>query len=89
MILTGMTIRKPAGAQCVDERREGLTARFGELFRIYLREMGRRNRTARHCRPEFSLPACNGLPPSEWDRLRIVHGFAAVTARGYRLRICR
>jgi hypothetical protein len=55
-----------------DERREGLTVRFGELFRIYARDMG--------IDPElFDIVDRNSdsrrqteMPPSEWIRLRIV-----------------
>ena len=54
------------------DEREGASTRFGELFRIYLRDMGvetelldivDRNSEARHQ---------TDLPPAEWIRLRIV-----------------
>ena len=72
MVLSGMSIHNRLAPNVSDERREGLTARFGELFRIYLREMGvapelldivDRNSESRHQ---------TELPPSEWTRLRIV-----------------
>jgi hypothetical protein len=72
MILTGMAIRNRLAPNVSDEHREALTARFGEQFRLYLREMGvetelldivDHNSEARHP---------TELPPSEWARLRIV-----------------
>lgn len=72
MILTGMAIRNRLAPNVSDEHREALTVRFGEQFRLYLREMGvatelldivDRNSEARHP---------TELPPSEWARLRIV-----------------
>jgi hypothetical protein len=72
MILTSMAIRNRLAPNVSDEQRESLTARFGEQFRLYLREMGvdtelldivDRNSESRHQ---------TELPPSEWTRLRIV-----------------
>ena len=40
MILSGMFIRNRLAPNVSDERREGLTVRFGEQFRMYLRDMG-------------------------------------------------
>src|SRR5260370_20790612 len=63
MILTGMAIRNRLAPNVSDEQRESLTARFGEQFRVYLREMGvdtelldivdRNSKPPRHteCRP--------------------------------------
>jgi hypothetical protein len=72
VVLSGMSIRNRLAPNVSDERREGLTARFGELFRIYLREMGVEpelldivDRNSESGRP-------TDLPPSEWARLRIV-----------------
>jgi hypothetical protein len=72
MILNGMFIRNRLAPNVSDEHREGLTARFSEKFRLYLREMG--------VEPELldiidSNPDPRRgieLPPSEWTRLRIV-----------------
>jgi hypothetical protein len=72
MILTGMFIHNRLAPNVSDQHREGLTARFGEQFRLYLREMG--------VEPELldiidSNPDPRRgieLPPSEWLRLRIV-----------------
>jgi hypothetical protein len=72
MILSGMSIHNRLAPNVSDERREVLTARFGEQFRIYLREMS--------VEPEL-LDIVDGnsesrrqteLPPSEWIRLQIV-----------------
>jgi hypothetical protein len=73
VILSGMSIRNRLAPNVSDERRQGLTVRFGELFRLYLREVGvdtelldivdRNSEARRHIE----------LPPSEWIRLRIVN----------------
>jgi hypothetical protein len=74
VILGGMSIHNRLAPNVSDERREGLTARFGELFRTYAREMGfdpelfdiiDRNSDARRQ---------TEMPPSEWIRLHIVTG---------------
>ena len=72
VVLSGMAIYNRLAPNVSEERRVGLTARFGELFRIYLREMGvetelldivdRNSETGRHTE----------VLPSEWVRLRIV-----------------
>jgi hypothetical protein len=71
LVLSGMTIRNRLAPNVSEERREGLTVRFGELFRIYLREMG--------VEPQLlDIVDSNSdsrqieLPPAEWTRLRIV-----------------
>ena len=72
VILTGVTIHNRLAPNVSDERREGLTARFGEQFRMYLRDMGvepamfdivDRNSESGHV---------TEIPSSEWLRLRIV-----------------
>jgi hypothetical protein len=72
MILSGMTIRNRLAPNVSDERREGLTAKFGEQFRMYLRDMGVEpelldiiDRNSESGRPIE-------MPPPEWTRLRIV-----------------
>jgi hypothetical protein len=72
MILGGMAIRNRLAPNVSEERREGLTARFGEQFRTYLRDMG--------VEPELldiiDKNSESGHPiemlPPEWTRLRIV-----------------
>jgi hypothetical protein len=70
--LGGMSMHNRLAPNVSEERREGLTARFGEQFRMYLREMGvepelldivDRNSESKHQ---------TEMPPSEWIRLRIV-----------------
>jgi hypothetical protein len=72
MILSGMTIRNRLAPNVSDERREGLTAKFGEQFRMYLRDMGVEPELldiiARNPESGRSIE----MPPSEWIRLRIV-----------------
>ena len=72
LILSGMFIRNRLAPNVSEERREGLTALFGEQFRRYLREMGVEpelldivDRNSESRRPIE-------MPPSEWLRLRIV-----------------
>jgi hypothetical protein len=72
MILTGMFIYNRLAPNVSDQHREGLTARFGEQFRLYLREMGVEPELLdiidRNPEPRRGIE----LPPSEWLRLRIV-----------------
>jgi hypothetical protein len=72
VILTGMAIHNRLAPNVSKDEREGASTRFGELFRIYLRDMGvetelldivDRNSEARHQ---------TELPPPEWTRLRLV-----------------
>ena len=72
MILSGMTIHNRLAPNVSDEQRESLTARFGDQFRLYLRQMGvdaelldivDRNWASRHA---------TELPPAEWERFHIV-----------------
>jgi hypothetical protein len=72
MILTGMTIRNRLAPNVSDEHRESLTARFGEQFRLYLREMGLEPELLDIVDRNSASRRATELPPSEWDRLRIV-----------------
>ena len=72
MILTGISIRNRLAPNVSDERREGLTARFGEQFRIYLREMGVEPELLDIIDRNSEGLRQTDLPPSEWSRLRIV-----------------
>jgi hypothetical protein len=72
VILSGMFIHNRLAPNISRDEQEGASTRFGELFRIYLRDMGvetelldivDRNSEARHQ---------TVLPPAEWMRLRIV-----------------
>jgi hypothetical protein len=72
MILTGMSIRNRLAPNVSDEQREGLTLRFGELFRVYLREMGVEPELLDIVDRNSESRRQTELPPSEWTRLRIV-----------------
>jgi hypothetical protein len=72
MILSGMSIRNRLAPNVSHERREGLTARFGELFRIYLHEMGVEPELLDIVDRNSESRRQTELPPSEWTRLRIV-----------------
>ncbi len=72
MILTGMFIRNRLAPNVSDEHRESLTARFGEQFRLYLREMGVETELLDIVDRNSESRRPTELPPSEWARLRIV-----------------
>ena len=72
MILSGMSIHNRLAPNISEERREGLTVRFGELFRIYLREMGVEPELLDIIDRNSESRRQTELPPSEWTRLRIV-----------------
>jgi hypothetical protein len=72
MILSGMSIHNRLAPNISEERREGLTVRFGELFRIYLREMGVEPELLDIIDRNSESRSQTELPPSEWTRLRIV-----------------
>jgi hypothetical protein len=72
VIVSGMFIHNRLAPNVSDERREGLTVRFGELFRIYARDMGIDPElfdiVDRNSDPQRQIE----MPPSEWVRLRLV-----------------
>jgi hypothetical protein len=72
MILSGMTIRNRLAPNVSDERREGLTAKFGEQFRMYLRDMGVEPELLDIIDRNPESGRSIEMPPSEWIRLRIV-----------------
>lgn len=72
MILTGSVIRNRIAPNVSDDAREGLTARHGELFRIYLRGMGVEPELLDIVDRNWESRQATELPPSEWARLRIV-----------------
>ncbi|MGO8909837.1 MAG: hypothetical protein ACLQDM_11055 [Bradyrhizobium sp.] len=72
MILSGMSIHNRLAPNVSDERREALTARFGEQFRMYLREMGVEPELLDIVDRNSESRGQTELPPSEWTRLRIV-----------------
>jgi hypothetical protein len=72
VVLSSMFIRNRLAPNVSDEQRESLTARFGEQFRIYLRDMGVETELLdiinRNPEPRRGVE----LPPAEWTRLHIV-----------------
>jgi hypothetical protein len=72
IILSGMTIHNRLAPNVSDERRAGLTARYGEQFRIYLRDMGVEAELIEIVDRNSESHGQTELPPSEWARLRIV-----------------
>jgi hypothetical protein len=72
IILSGMSIHNRLAPNVSEERREGLTVRFGELFRIYLRDMGLETELLDIVDSNSQSRRQTELPPAEWKRLRIV-----------------
>jgi hypothetical protein len=72
VILSGMTIHNRLAPNVSDERREGLTARFGEQFRVYLRDMGVEPELLDIVDRSSESGRAIEMAPSEWLRLRIV-----------------
>jgi hypothetical protein len=72
MILSGMFIRNRLAPNVSDERRDGLTVRFGEQFRMYLRDMGVEPELLDIVDRNSESRRQIELPPAEWIRLRIV-----------------
>jgi len=70
--LSGMSIRNRLAPNVSDERRQGLTVRFGELFRIYLRDMGVDTELLDIVDRNSESRRRIELPPPDWIRLRIV-----------------
>lgn len=70
VMLTGMSIHNRLAPNVSKDERGGATARFDELFRIYLREMGVETEVL----DIMGNTSDSGieLPPAEWTRLRIV-----------------
>jgi len=72
VILSGMSIHNRLAPNVSDERREGLTARFGEQFRSYAREMGIDPELLAIVDSNSESRRQTEIPPSEWMRLHIV-----------------
>lgn len=72
VILSRMTIHNRLAPNVSDERREGLTARFGEQFRMYLRDMGVEPELLDIVDRSSESGRAIEMAPSEWLRLRIV-----------------
>ncbi|MBV9456206.1 MAG: hypothetical protein JO141_01630 [Bradyrhizobium sp.] len=72
MILTGMTIKNRLAPNVSEERREGLTALYGEQFRVYLREMGVDTELLDIVDHNAAQQHATEVPASDWTRLHIV-----------------
>jgi hypothetical protein len=72
MSLGGMSIHNRLAPNLSEEHREGLTARFGEQFRLYLREMGVEPELLDIVERNSESKRQTEMPPAEWIRLRIV-----------------
>ena len=72
VILTGMFIHNRLAPNVSRDEREGASMRFGELFRIYLRDMGVEAELLDIVDRNSEGGHQTELPPAEWSRLRIV-----------------
>jgi hypothetical protein len=72
VILTGRAIHNRLAPNVSEEQREALTERFGEQFRLYLREMGVDTELLDIVDRNSETRRATELPPTEWTRLRIV-----------------
>jgi hypothetical protein len=72
VILSGMSIHNRLAPNVSRDEREGASARFGELFRIYLRDMGVETELLDIVDRNSEAQRQTELPPAEWIRLRVV-----------------
>ena len=72
VMLTGMSIQNRLAPNVSKDGRDGAAARFDELFRIYLRDMGVETELLDIVDKTSDVRRRIELPPSEWTRLRIV-----------------
>ena len=72
MILGGMSIHNRLAPNVSEERRQGLTALFGNQFRRYLKEMGVEPELLDIIDRNSEANRVTEMPPSEWLRLHIV-----------------
>ena len=72
IMLSGMSIHNRLAPNVSKDERTGATARFDELFRIYLREMGVETELLDIAERTSDVRRRIELPPSEWSRLHIV-----------------
>jgi hypothetical protein len=72
VMLTGMSIHNRLAPNVSKDERGGATARFDELFRIYLRDMGVETELLDIVDKTSDVHRRIELPPAEWTRLRIV-----------------
>lgn len=72
VMLSGMEIHNRLAPNVSRDERVGATARFDELFRIYLRDMGVETELLDIVDKTSDVRRRIELPPSEWTRLRLV-----------------
>lgn len=72
VMLTGMALHNRLGLNMPKDGRVGATARFDELFRIYLRDMGVETELLDIVDKTSDVRRRIELPPSEWTRLHLV-----------------
>jgi hypothetical protein len=72
VMLTVMSINTRFAHKVSKEERTGATARFDELFRIYLRDMGVDTELLDIVDRTSDVRRRVELPPSEWTRLHLV-----------------
>jgi hypothetical protein len=72
VILSGMFIHNRLAPNVSKDEREGASTRFGELFRIYLRDMGVDTELLDIVDRNSEARRQTDLPSAEWIRLRIV-----------------
>jgi hypothetical protein len=72
VMLTGMSIHNRLAPNVSKDERVGATARFDELFRIYLRDMGVETELLDIVDRNSEARRQTDLPSAEWLRLRIV-----------------
>jgi len=72
MVLSGMSIRNRLAPNVSEERRQGLTALFGDQFRRYLKDMGVEPELLDIVDQNQETKRPIEMPPSEWLRLHIV-----------------
>jgi hypothetical protein len=72
MVLSGMSIRNRLAPNVSEERRQGLTALFGDQFRRYLKDMGVEPELLDIVDRNLESKRPVEMPPSEWHRLHIV-----------------
>ena len=72
IMLSGMSIHNRLAPNVSKDERTGATARFDELFRVYLREMGVETELLDIAERTSDVRRRIELPPSEWSRLHIV-----------------
>jgi hypothetical protein len=72
VMLTSMSVYNRLAPNVSKDVRNGVTARYGQLFRIYLREMGVETELLDIADKTSAVRRRIELPPSDWMRLNLV-----------------